>query len=92
MAGIAQKITWGLLGAATTKATKSATRRALHRDGRPRLPRRARLGNGLGTALMWAGATGIVLALSDVFKEQRHDVAERSLKTGRSTPDRNVTG
>ena len=78
MAGIAQKMTWGLLAAGTTKATRKATRRALHKDGRPRLPKRARRGSGLATALMWAAGAGIVLAFSDLFKEQRQDVAERS--------------
>jgi hypothetical protein len=78
MAGIAQKVAWGLLGAATTKASRSATRRALHRDGSPRLPRRARRKNGLATALMWAAAAGVILAVSDLLQEQRKDVAARS--------------
>ena len=78
--GVGQKVMWGLLGATTAKATRTATRRAMHNNyGNPRLPQQARRRSGLGTALIWAAATGVVLAMADVFKEQRTIVKERSV-------------
>jgi hypothetical protein len=79
MAGIGQKLVWGLLGAATTRVTRNVTRRVLHNEaGRPKLPRRARRRNGLNTALLWAAGAGVVLAVSDVLREQQKDVADRA--------------
>ncbi len=77
--GIGRKVMWGLAGAATTKATRAMTRRAMHnRYGSPRLPRPVQRKNGMGAALMLAAGAGLVLALSDVFKEQRKIVRERA--------------
>lgn len=77
--GVGRTVMWGLAGATTSKMARVATRRAMHNSyGDPRLPQRARVRDGLGTALMWAAATGIVLALADVMKEQRSIVKERT--------------
>jgi hypothetical protein len=77
--GVGRTVMWGLMGATTTKVARKATRRAMHDDwGDPRLPERARVRDGLATALMWAAATGIVLAMADVLKEQRSIVKERT--------------
>jgi hypothetical protein len=78
MASLVRKMAWGLLGAATTKATRRAAGRALHNDrGQPRLPHAARRGRGLRTALVLAAGTGLVLAVSDLLKEQRGEVTDR---------------
>jgi hypothetical protein len=62
-----------------TKAARAGTRRALHtRYGSPRLPRQAKRRSGLSTAMMWAAGAGVVLALADVFKEQKQIVKERT--------------
>jgi hypothetical protein len=79
MAGIARKMAWGLLGAATTKATRVAARRALHNErGGPRLPSRVRRSRGLGSALVLAAGAGLVLAVSDLLREQRGETTDRS--------------
>ena len=65
-------MTSGILGGATTKLTRSATRRAMHaRTGTPRLPRAAQNGHGLLMMLAWAAAAGVILAIGDVLLEQR---------------------
>jgi hypothetical protein len=79
MSGLAQKITWGVAGMAATRAARTATRRALHNDrGANRLPRAARRKNGFATALFWAAGAGLLLGVSDILREQRSDVTERS--------------
>jgi hypothetical protein len=79
MAGFAQRITWGMAGFAVTRTARSVTRRRLRRDsGEPKVPRRARRSGGLGTALAWAAGAGVLLGLSDLLREQRKDVTERS--------------
>jgi hypothetical protein len=66
---------WALIGAATTKLSRMATRRAMHAsNGAPRLPRAARTNNGLGMVLLLAAAAGAMLALGDVLQEQRKQV------------------
>jgi hypothetical protein len=76
--GIGKKMMWGLAASTATRAARAGTRRALHtRYGAPRLPRPAKRRGGLSTALMWAAGAGIVLALADVFKEQKKMVRER---------------
>ena len=66
------QIASGVLGGATTMIVRAVTRRAAHKQsGAPRLPRAARRRNGFGVMLMWAAAVGVVLAMSDVLKEQR---------------------
>lgn len=67
---------YGLIGAATTKLARTATRRAMHlRGGAPRLPRAARQRSGLGMLLMLAAAAGAILAIGDVVQEQRKHIA-----------------
>lgn len=67
---------WGLIGAATTKVSRSATRRAMHnRSGAPRLPRAARRSHNFGMMLLFAAAAGALLALGDILQEQRKQVA-----------------
>jgi hypothetical protein len=66
---------WGLIGAATTRLSRMATRRAMHQSsGAPRLPRAARSNNGVGMLLLLAAAAGAMLALGDVLQEQRRQV------------------
>jgi hypothetical protein len=66
----------GILGGTTTMLARRATRRAMHRrGGRPRLPRAARARQGLAVMLAWAAAAGVILALADLFIEQRRDSA-----------------
>lgn len=67
---------YGLIGAATTKLARTATRKAMHRrSGAPRLPDATRRSNGLGMLLVLAAAAGAILALGDVVQEQRKQVA-----------------
>lgn len=67
---------YGLIGAATTKLARTATRKAMHRrSGAPRLPDATRRRNGLGMLLVLAAAAGAILALGDVVQEQRKQVA-----------------
>ena len=67
---------WGLIGAATTKLSRMATRRAMHTSsGAPRLPRAAQRNNGFGMLLLLAAATGAMLAFGDVLQERRKQVA-----------------
>ena len=78
--GIGKKIMWGLAASTATKVARSGTRRALHtRYGSPRLPRQARARSGLRTGLMWAAGAGIVLALADVFREQKKIVKDKTI-------------
>jgi len=63
---------WGLAGSAATMLARTATRKAMHKQGgTPRLPRAARQNNGFGMMLLLAVATGALLALADVMQEQR---------------------
>lgn len=71
-----QTLGWGLIGAATTKLSRMATRRAMHRSsGEPRLPFEARRNNGFGMLLLMAAAAGALLAIGDVLQERRKEVA-----------------
>lgn len=66
-------ITSGILGGATTRVARKATRRAMHkRSGAPRLPRATRGRRGFGAVLAWAAAIGVLLALVDVLREERN--------------------
>lgn len=70
--GKAVHLASGALGGATTLMVRAATRRVMHqRNGAPRVPRAARRRSGLGTMLLWASAVGVLLAMADVFTEQR---------------------
>jgi hypothetical protein len=61
-----------MAGAATTMLARAATRRAMHGpDGAPRLPRRAQKQHTFAMMLVFAAATGAMLALADVLQEQR---------------------
>jgi hypothetical protein len=75
----AHTLGWGMAGAATTMLARTATRRVMHeRSGAPRLPRAARQSNSFGMMLLLAAVTGVALALGDVLKEQRRQVARAS--------------
>jgi hypothetical protein len=79
MSNIGRNVVYGVLGAATTRVARRATRRAMHTDrGTPKLPVAARRRSGLGMALAWAAGAGAVMAIADVLKEQRKDTTERS--------------
>jgi hypothetical protein len=68
------KLMWAVAGGAASKMARKYTRSALHTDyGAPRLPRKARRQSGLGMMLGWAIATGAMMALADVLKEQGKD-------------------
>jgi hypothetical protein len=68
---------WGIAGAATTMVARTMTRRMMHApSGRPRLPRAARRTQSFGMMLLLAAAAGTLLALGDVFNEQRKHVAQ----------------
>ena len=74
--GTAHALGWGLIGAATTKLSRSAPRRAMRqRRGAPRLPRAARRSRGFGMMLLLAAAAGAMLAIGDLLQEQRRHVA-----------------
>lgn len=78
--GIGRKVMWGLAAATASKVARRGTRSAMHTDyGSVRLPRRVRAKNGLGTVLMFAVGTGVVLALADVLKEQKQIVKQRNV-------------
>ncbi len=78
--GMGRKLMWGLAGMTATRVARAGTRRALHTPyGSPRLPRQAKARSGLKTAVMWAAGAGVVLALADVFKEQKKIVKERTI-------------
>jgi hypothetical protein len=79
MSRIARNIVYGVLGAATTRVARRATRKAVHTEtGAPRLPQTARRRSGLGMTLAWAAGTGAALALADLLREQRKETTERS--------------
>jgi hypothetical protein len=79
MGNLARNVAWGVLGGTTTRVARSATRRALHTDhGTPRLPDTARRRRGLGSVLFWAAATGAVLAIADLLREQGRDTTRFS--------------
>ena len=68
------KLMWAVAGSAASKMARKYTRGALHTDyGAPRLPRKARRQSGLGMMLGWAIATGAIMALADVLREQGKD-------------------
>ena len=78
MGKLAGRVLWTVAGTAASKLARNYTRRVMHRrDGRPRLPRKARRESGLGMALGWAMATGVIMALADVLSEQGKDAATR---------------
>lgn len=73
----AQTFGWGMAGAATTMLARRATRKAMHaRSGAPRLPRATRRSSSFGMMLALAAAAGALLALGDVFQEQRKHVTQ----------------
>ena len=74
MGKLAGKLIWMLAGTAASKMARTYTRKTLHnRAGAPRLPRKARRQSGVGMMLGWAIATGAIMALADVLKEQGKD-------------------
>lgn len=74
MGKLGGKLIWMLAGTAASKMARKYTRRTLHnRSGAPRLPRKARRQSGVGMMLGWAIATGAIMALADVLKEQGKD-------------------
>lgn len=75
--GLGGKLMWAVAGTAASKMARNYTRKTLHtRYGAPRLPRKARRQSGLGMMLGWALATGIIMALADVFKEQGKETVD----------------
>lgn len=71
MASIGRKVLWAVVGNVAMKAARSTTRDALHtRRGATRLPQTVRRKSGMGSALMMAVGTGVVMALADVLGEQ----------------------
>ncbi len=71
------KLMWAVAGTAASKMARSYTRKTLYTDhGAPRLPRRARRQSGLGMMLGWAVATGVIMALADVLKDQGKDTVD----------------
>ena len=69
--GLGGKLMWAVAGTTASKMARNYTRKTLHTDyGAPRLPRKARRQSGLGMMLGWAVATGVIMALADVLKEQ----------------------
>jgi hypothetical protein len=74
--GMARKVGLGVVGGATTMLVRRASRRALHdRGGAPKLPQGTRRQRGFKTMLMWAAASGVILALADLLQEQRSTAA-----------------
>jgi hypothetical protein len=72
---------YGLVGAAVTKLSRTATRRAMHEpSGTPRLPRAARRGKSFGMMLLFAALAGAVLAFGDVLQEQRNRATARATR------------
>ena len=68
------KLMWAVAGTAASKMARKYTRSALYNDrGAPRLPSKARRQSGVGMMLGWAIATGIIMALADMLKEQGKD-------------------
>jgi hypothetical protein len=79
MPGMMQKVTWGVAAMAATKVARSGTRRARQPDRPPVVVQGAvRQRNGFLTAVLWAVTAGVLLGLSDILREQRKEVAERS--------------
>lgn len=75
----AQRVGFGLVGAATTMLVRRVTRRTMHDEhGNPKLPRTVQRSRSLGLMLVLAGAAGALLALGDVLQEQRAEVAQRA--------------
>jgi hypothetical protein len=79
MAGIAQKVTWGIAAMAATKVARAGTRRMLHNErGAVRLPETVKRRSGFGTAILWAASAGVLIGVSDILREQRKDVADQA--------------
>src|SRR3954469_2608793 len=65
-------VTSGLIAAGTTMAVRQLRRRILHNtSGKRRLPRTLKYRQSLGAAMGWAAVIGVLLALTDVLREQR---------------------
>lgn len=72
MSQLLQRIGYGLAGAAATRVARRMTSRALRdREGIPKLPQTVTRLTGLRMVVALALATGVVLALVDLLKEQR---------------------
>lgn len=77
MGKLVGKLLWMVAGTAASKMARKYTRSALHNErGAPRLPRKARRQSGVGMMLGWAIATGAIMALADVLKEQGKDTVQ----------------
>jgi hypothetical protein len=76
MADLGRKVMWTVVGGATAKAVRKATRNALHDEvGKPKLPRPVRRRRGLAPALAFAVGAAALNALADVLWEQARDSA-----------------
>jgi hypothetical protein len=72
-----RNVGWSLVGAGTTMLVRTATRRILHTpSGAPRLPRVRRRNRTFSTMLLLAATAGALLAVGDVFQEQRKQVTQ----------------
>ena len=77
MGKLGGKLIWMLAGTAASKMARNYTRKTLHTArGAPRLPRKARRQSGVGMMLGWAIATGAIMALADVLKEQGKETVQ----------------
>lgn len=73
---LGRKMMWMVLGTATSKVVRGATRRALHnRAGSPKLPSKVRRSRDLGMAIALAAGASALMAVGDVLKEQGKDTA-----------------
>jgi hypothetical protein len=71
------QIVWGIAGAATTMAVRAAARRAMHDEhGAPRLPNAMRGDLSFSMMVLLAGGAGVMLALGDVLRQRRKQIAQ----------------
>ena len=72
-----EKVWWGLVGVATTMATRKVAKRAMHDDnGEPKLSLAARRNSSVGLMFALAAVSGVLLAFSDVLQEHRKQVVD----------------
>ncbi|HEX6063169.1 MAG TPA: hypothetical protein VFZ04_03060 [Longimicrobiales bacterium] len=74
--GMGKKLMWGLAGMTASKMARAGTRRALH-TSYPAAHAKVRVRPKFKSMLMLAAGAGVVLALADVMKEQKHIVMQR---------------
>lgn len=73
---LGRKMMWMVVGTATSRLVRGATRRALHNHaGRPKLPAKVRRSRDLGMAIALAAGASALMGFGDVLKEQGKDTA-----------------